>query len=130
VVRREASISEGDSRLDIVVKSRSLLACIEVKIQARESREQLDRYFDGLSQDRRGRAFVGWLLTEQGKSRERVAKGFERLLWSDVACALRRFAGREGVADPLTARSQFIRELASQYADFIASHFETGGIRQ
>jgi hypothetical protein len=70
-----------------------------------------------------GRRFIGRLLTIGGKSRELVEKEFKRLLWSDVARALRRFADEDHVSDPLTARSPFVRELASQYAGFITSYF-------
>jgi hypothetical protein len=122
LVRREVPTPEGDSRLDIVIESPSVFGCIEVKIQARESREQLVRYFESMGHTK-GRRFIGRLLTGGGKSREPVVEGFTRLLWGDVACALRRFAGREQVSDPLTARCPFIRELASQYADFITSYF-------
>jgi hypothetical protein len=120
-VRRE--VSEGDSRFDIVIESRSVFACIEVKIRAQESREQLVRYFERVDKKIRGRRFVGRLLTVDGKSGEPVVERFTRLLWSDVACALRRFCGAEYGSDPLTPRSLLIRELASQYADFITSHF-------
>jgi len=121
-VRREVSSPEGDSRVDIVIKSRSVLVCIEAKIQAGESSEQLVRHFDGVGRQP-GRRFIGRLLTIGGKSRELVEKEFKRLLWSDVARALRRFADEDNVSDPLTARSPFVRELASQYAGFITSYF-------
>jgi hypothetical protein len=128
-VRREVSTPDGDSRIDIVIKSRSVFVCIEAKIQAEESSEQLVRYFErvGKKTDRR---FVGRLLTVEGKRREPVAGGFTRLLWSDVAGALRRFAGKDHVSDPFTARSPFVQELASQYADFITSHFRYGSTRE
>ena len=123
LVSREAPTPEADSRLDIVIESRSVFACIEVKIQEQEDREQLARYFESARKKLRGRRFIGRLLTTEGKTREHVTEGFTRLLWSDVARALRRFAGQGNAADPLTARSQFIRELASQYADFVALDF-------
>lgn len=120
-VRREVS-SEGDCRFDIVIESRSFLACIEAKIQAPESTEQLDRYLDRMTKEARGRRFIGRLLTVDRASREPLVKGFSRLFWSDVASALRRFAGQRCASDPLTAKSEFIRHLSSQYADFIVSN--------
>lgn len=129
LVKREVSSPEGDSRIDIVIKSRSVFVCIEAKIQAEESIEQLVRHFDGVGKET-GRRFIGRLLTIGGKSREPVAEGFTRLLWSDVTGALRRFAGEDHVSDPLTARSPFVRELASQYAGFITSDFEYRGIQE
>jgi hypothetical protein len=130
LVRREVCTSTGDCRLDIIVESRSVFACLEVKIEAQESREQLVRYFDSVGKNVSGKRFVGRLLTSGGKSREPLVEGFTRLLWSDVARALRKFAGSEHVSDPLAARCAFIRELASQYADFIASHFRSRRIPQ
>jgi hypothetical protein len=126
-VRREV-LSEGDSRFDIVIESRSFFACIEAKIQAPESKEQLVRYLDRVTKQTRGRRFIGRLLTVDRVSREPLVEGFTRLFWSDVARALRRFAGRERDSDPLAARSQFIRDLSFQYADFIASHLWAEGV--
>jgi hypothetical protein len=79
LVRREVFTPEGDSRLDIVIESRSVFACIEVKIQAQESREQLARNFKSVGEVLRGRRFIGRLLTVDGTSREPVVEGFTRL---------------------------------------------------
>jgi hypothetical protein len=130
LVRREVRTSEGDCRLDIVIESPLLYVCIEAKIEAQESREQLAEYFNVSAGRIRDRRFIGRLLTAGGKSGEPVSECFTRLLWSDVAQALRRFGCGENDSDPLAARCALIRELASQYADFITSHFGKQGNRR
>ena len=91
------------------------MLCIEAKIGAEENAGQLERYFERFHVP--GKRFVGKLLTPAGG--EVAAKGFSRLLWSDVADALLRF----GASDAAAARSPFVGQLALQYAEFIRSHF-------
>ncbi|MGA2769920.1 MAG: PD-(D/E)XK nuclease family protein [Bryobacteraceae bacterium] len=123
LVRREVT-ADADSRLDLVIEFRSVLVCIEVKIQAHEDTAQIKRYFETVGRPV-GRQFVGRLLTAHGEPGELIMDGFKRLLWSDVANALKRFAHSCGSEDALAARSAFVSQLAMQYAEFITSYFQS-----
>lgn len=119
-VKREERTWCGDSRIDLLLESDRHVICIEVKILAAEDTAQLDRYFEQVGGRARaqGKDFVGKFLTIGGKSSESVADGFTRLLWQDVATALRRFASS---SDELYgARSTFVQALALQYASFVS----------
>lgn len=129
VVKREVSTAEADSRLDILVECDSFLICIEAKIQAHESEEQLVRYFETVGRRtlQRDKQFIGKLLTIDGNSGEQVAEGFTRLLWHDIASALKRFAGSGDPDDPVVSQSPFVRELVRQYADFLITFIAQEG---
>jgi len=124
-VRREVSMAEGHSRVDIMIESRSTVLLIEAKIRAEEDMDQLKRHSGGAQQRIHGRRFIGKLLTEQGTSGEALVAGFTRLLWSDVAGALRRFGRNDEEVSSFRAENSFVARLALQYADFIHSHFKS-----
>ena len=114
----------GDTRIDILIESESTVLCIEAKIGAKEDHDQLNRYAQIVGQraSRLGKGFSGRLLTASGTSGEPIVEEFRRLLWSDVAKALQRFAGQDSQDDHLAARNPFVSKLAGQYAAFLQSH--------
>lgn len=123
-VRPQVYIPEGNCILDIVIEGETFFICIEAKIDAPESEEQLHQQYNGVHESGilEGRRFIGKYLTRHGESKRAVTEGFTRLLWRDVASALRRFSTASGPEDELVAKSPFVRDLARHYAGFIMAH--------
>ncbi len=123
-VRPQVYIPEGNCILDIVIEGEAFFICIEAKIDAPESKEQLRQQYNGVHESGilEGRRFIGKYLTRHGVNKGAVTEGFTRLLWRDVASALIRFSTTSGPEDELVAISPFIRDLARHYAGFIMTH--------
>jgi PD-(D/E)XK nuclease superfamily len=124
-VYREVTMSEGDSRVDITIESSFTVLWIEAKILADGDLEQLERYSERARPRLRDRRFIGKLLEERGTSGEPLVATFTRMLWSDVAKALKRFGTEDGTSS--AARNPFVARLARQYADFVDSHVKKKG---
>ncbi len=109
-VRPEVWVGE-DSRVDLRIETDQRCIWVEAKIQAAECFSQIGRY-SALAEIGLGRRrFAGRLLTVGGSSGESVGHGFRRMVWKDVAIALRQFSS--GAANPFVAR------LADQYGDYL-----------
>jgi hypothetical protein len=123
ITSEECPDGSNASRVDIQIDDPGFFVIIEVKIDAQERPEQLERYCSIAFERACGRPWGVVFLTPEGNPSETAGKHSKRVVsvaWSTLAASMRRVAGRHSLEGGLSA-SPVPRFLASAFAAHISN---------